>query len=294
MATGGVAVSEPSPLTSGWKITESGSGTPLVFVHGLGTDAAAWDRVVPALGDRHRVITVDLPGYSLRTAVDAVPHADDLADGLATLLDELGIRSAVLVGHSFGGVVCLIAAGRHPQRCAGLVLVAPGGFGTELNPLIPLVGTRFGSRMLRSLYGPRASRTIERLAARVQARPGPPARVRIAELMETYERLRSDAAREQFQASVREILALNSGGGRDRLTQIDQDIPVLVLWGREDRVLPAWHAHNAARLLPWAIVHFIDGAGHTPHRSHPRQTAREIGTFSDSTEVRSRLNPTGS
>jgi pimeloyl-ACP methyl ester carboxylesterase len=286
-----VTVSEPSPLTSGWTITESGSGAPLVFVHGLGTDAGAWDRVVPALCAEHRVITVDLPGYSLRTAVEDVPHADDLADGLAAVLDELDIRSAVLVGHSFGGVVSLIAAGRHPQRCAGLILVAPGGFGTELNPFIPLIGTRFGSRMLRSLYGPRASRTIERLAARVQGRSGTPSRVRIAELMETYDRLRTDAAREQFQASVREILALNAAGGRDRLTQIDQDIPVLVLWGREDRVLPAWHAHNAARLLPWAVVHFIDGAGHTPHRSHPRQTAREISTFSDSRDVRRRLSP---
>jgi pimeloyl-ACP methyl ester carboxylesterase len=288
-------VSESSPLaTSGWKITEAGTGDALVLVHGLGTDASAWDRVVPALCDRYRVITVDLPGYSLRTTVDQVPPASELADGLAAVLEDMGIASAVLVGHSFGGVVCLIAAARHPERCAGLVLVASGGFGTELNPFIPFVGTRFGSRMLGSLYGPRASRTIERIAARVEGRAGVPSRVRIAELMETYDRLRTEPARAQFRASVREILALNAGGGRETLSRIDADIPVLVLWGRDDRVLPAWHAHNAARVMPWAVVHFVDGAGHTPHRSHPRQTAREIRTFTDTRDVQRRISPAGS
>jgi len=51
------------------------------------------------------------------------------------------------------------------------VLIAPGGFGKELNPFIPLLGTSLGSRLLGSLYGPRTSRTIERLAARVESRP---------------------------------------------------------------------------------------------------------------------------
>jgi len=282
---------------AGWSFTDRGSGEPIVLLHGLGTDSSAWDRVVPALADHHRVITVDLPGYSLRSVVDRVPHATELADGLDRLLAGLGIESAVLVGHSFGGAVSLITAHRHPRRCAGLVLVAPGGFGAELNPVIPLLGSRLGSRLLGSLYGPRTSRTIERLAARVEERPPRDSRLRIAELMETYDRLRTEQARAQFRAGVQRSLALNTASERAEYARIDPNVPVLILWGREDRVLPSWHAKNAAKLIPWALVHVIDGAGHTPHRSHARRTAREITGFAESGDVLRRLgrvSPPGS
>jgi pimeloyl-ACP methyl ester carboxylesterase len=274
--------------------TVAGSGDAIVFVHGLGTDSSAWDRVAESLADHHRVVSIDLPGYSLRSTVDEVPQATELADGIDALLEKLDIPNAVLVGHSFGGAVCLITAHRHPERVAGLVLVAPGGFGSELNPFLPLIGTGFGSRLLRSLYGPRTSRTIERIAARFEARAASDSKVRIAELMETYDRLRTEQAREQFRTSVRRSLALNASPDRRQYAEIDPEIPILIVWGRDDRVLPSWHANNAQTLLPWAAVHVIEGAGHTPHRSHAAQTAREVRRFADSGAVRRRVSPTGS
>jgi pimeloyl-ACP methyl ester carboxylesterase len=280
---------------SDWAHDDSGVGDVVVLVHGLGTDSAAWDRVAPDLAKDHRVVTVDLPGYSLRSAVDDVPSATAVADGLDALLASLGVESAVFVGHSFGGTVSLITARRHPARCAGLALIAPGGFGTELNPFIPLIPTRIGTRLMRSLYGPRTSRTIERIAGRVEARSGrPKSKVRIAELMETYDRLRSERAREQFRSSVQKSLALQSRVDRTEFSQIDQQIPILVIWGREDRVLPSWHAKNATELMPWSTVHILDGVGHTPHRSHPSLSNREIRAFADSGRVRRRLSPAGS
>lgn len=262
-----------------------------MLVHGLGTDSSAWERVVAVLQDEHRVLSVDVPGYSLRSIVADVPQATELADGLDVLLDGLGIQSAVLVGHSFGGAVSLITAHRHPDRVAGLVLLAPGGFGAELNPFLPLLGTQFGARLLRSLYRPRAAHAIERLAARIERRPSKDSRLRIAELMETYDRLRTEQAREQFRSGVRQSLALNADPARRQYAEIEAEIPILILWGRDDRVLPAWHANNAVALLPWAIVHIVDGAGHTPHRSHPARTAQEIGGFVASDDVRRRLSP---
>jgi pimeloyl-ACP methyl ester carboxylesterase len=279
---------EPQVTSLEWSFSATGAGPAIVLLHGLGSDAAAWDRLVPELASNHRVIAVDLPGYSLRTSVPDVPLAVDVADALDPLLAELGIESAVLVGHSLGGTVCLMTADRHPKRCAGLVLVAPGGFGTELNPLLPLLGTRVGARMLDRLYGPRAARTIERLAARVEARPTRDSRLRIVELMETYHRLRSEQARAQFRSSVRRTLALNAGPDRSRLAGLDSAIPILVLWGRDDRVLPVWHAKNATAVLPWATVHVLDGVGHTPHRSHPYEVARLVSDFAASTAVRRR------
>lgn len=271
---------------SEWRVEEHGVGDPVVLVHGLGTDASAWDRIVPLLASNYRVLTVDLPGYALNSHVDYVPHADDLAAGLDALLARLDIASAVFVGHSFGGAVSLITAHHYPSRCAGLALIAPGGFGVELNPVVPLMGTRAGAAMLRALYAPRAARTIERIAARVESR-SVGSRVRIAELMETYDRLRTRKAREQFQASVRESMALNSDIDRTQIV-INARIPVLVLWGREDRVLPPWQAKNVSSMLPWSTVRMLDGVGHTPHRSTPDAVVREIEAFADSGDVRRR------
>ena len=204
---------------SEWRVEESGSGDPLILVHGLGTDSTAWSRVAPLLAHRFRVIAVDLPGYALNSSVHSVPHADDLAIGLEALLARMDIASAVFVGHSFGGAVSLLTAHHFPTRCAGLALIAPGGFGVELNPVVPFMGTRAGARLLRALYSPRASRTIERIAARVESN-SESGRVRVSELMETYDRLRTEQAREQFQASVRESLALNAD--IDRTQIVDQ------------------------------------------------------------------------
>jgi pimeloyl-ACP methyl ester carboxylesterase len=271
-------------VTGEWGVTESGSGDPLVLVHGLGTDNTAWDRVAPLLARSFRVIAVDLPGYALNSAVDVVPSGNELATGLEALLGDMGIGSAVFVGHSFGGAVALLAAHYHPARCAGLALIAPGGFGVELNPVVPFMGTRAGAAMLRALYRPRASRTIERIARRVETNGAAANKVRISELMETYDRLRTEQARAQFRASVRESLALSATIDRAQIA-IDAQIPILVLWGREDRVLPPWQAKNVSSMLPWSTVRMLDGRGHTPHRSDPSTVAREIAAFAESGDV---------
>lgn len=271
---------------SEWRVDESGTGEALVLVHGLGTDSSAWSRVAPLLARRFRVIAVNLPGYALDSPVPVVPHADELAAGLDALLTRLDVPSAVFVGHSFGGAISLLTAYHYPARCAGLALIAPGGFGVELNPVVPLMGTRAGARLLRALYGPRASRTIERLAARVESN-SESSRVRVSELMETYDRLRTEQAREQFRASVRESLALNADIDRTQIV-INPRIPILVLWGREDRVLPPWQAKNVSSMLPWSTVRLLDGRGHTPHRSDPDTVARELEAFADSGDVRRR------
>jgi pimeloyl-ACP methyl ester carboxylesterase len=271
-------------VTGEWEVTEHGSGDPLLLVHGLGTDSSAWDRVAPLLAQQFRVIAVDLPGYALNFSVDVVPSGSELAAGLDALLARMGIDAAVFVGHSFGGAVSLLAAHHYPTRCAGLALIAPGGFGVELNPVVPFMGTRAGAAMLRALYRPRASRTIERIARRVETGGDAAGKVRISELMETYDRLRTERARDQFRASVREGLALSATIDRAQIV-INPAIPILVLWGREDRVLPSWQAKNVSSMLPWSTVRLLDGRGHTPHRSDPQTVAREIGAFAESGEV---------
>ena len=87
-------------------VIRRGSGSPIVFLHGLGMSGATWDAVTERLADRHTVLAVDLPGHG-RSAGEALTSIEDMADWLADFVTTAGLKPAHLVGHSMGGVVIL-------------------------------------------------------------------------------------------------------------------------------------------------------------------------------------------
>lgn len=100
----------------------------LVLIHGLGTNAKGWQRNLPALGAKHRVIALDLPGYG-RSSKGSFPYSMSFhARTVAGLLEVLKIDRAIWVGHSMGGQIALTAALEQPDRVAGLVLLSTAGF----------------------------------------------------------------------------------------------------------------------------------------------------------------------
>jgi pimeloyl-ACP methyl ester carboxylesterase len=113
-----------------------GSGPLLVLIHGITSNSATWDRVLPRLARRYEVLAPDLLGHGrsdkLRGDYSVGAHANTVRD----LLDALGHRSATFVGHSLGGGVALQLAYQYPERVERLVLVAPGGFGREVTMLL--------------------------------------------------------------------------------------------------------------------------------------------------------------
>ena len=102
----------------------SREGTPLVFVHGFGNEAHIWDDAAPAVADYYRTVAVDLRGHgdSDRDAERRYDYEFHVAD-LEAALEKLGIERMVLVGHSLGGRIGTLFAGRHPGRMAGFVIV---------------------------------------------------------------------------------------------------------------------------------------------------------------------------
>ena len=101
-----------------------GAGVPLVLLHGIGGRASGWAPVQQALAAAGQAsLAWDMPGYGESPTISPYDF-DGLADALAVLLDAQGLQQAVLVGHSLGGMVALQMWARHPQRVAGLVLVA--------------------------------------------------------------------------------------------------------------------------------------------------------------------------
>ncbi len=105
------------------------NGQPIVFVHGFGCDKSMWKQVTPAFETTHRVITYDLTGMgsSDLTAYDPARYQDlqAHADDLLKILDDLDLSNAILVGHSIGATIALLAANRAPDRVARLVFVSP-------------------------------------------------------------------------------------------------------------------------------------------------------------------------
>ncbi|MBY6136820.1 alpha/beta hydrolase [Nocardioides marinus] len=104
-------------------------GRPLVFIHGFGCDQSMWRQVVPSLADDFRIVTYDLTGmgqsdlsaYDPERYADLQAHAQDLLD----IIDELGLVQPVVVGHSIGATIALLAANQEPQKLSRLVLVSP-------------------------------------------------------------------------------------------------------------------------------------------------------------------------
>ena len=101
-----------------------GKGTPLVLLHGFPLDHHTWDEVVPLLEDTFDLIIPDLRGFGESTTSDTPYTMDDIASDIAGLLDQIGIASAIIAGHSMGGYVALAFARLFPKRVSGLGLVS--------------------------------------------------------------------------------------------------------------------------------------------------------------------------
>jgi pyruvate dehydrogenase E2 component (dihydrolipoamide acetyltransferase) len=108
-------------------------GGVVLLVHGYGGDRNSWLFLQEPLAARHRVYALDLPGHGTSSKDVGDGSVGTLADAVLGVLDAIGAKSAHLIGHSLGGAVAVAAAARDPRRISSLTLIAPSGFGPEIN-----------------------------------------------------------------------------------------------------------------------------------------------------------------
>ena len=183
-----------------------------------------------------------------------------LADAVTGVLDALGAERAHLVGHSMGGAVALAVAARDPARIASLTLIAPSGFGPEIN-----VG------YLRGFADAQTRRELKPVIGQLFADESLVTRQLVDDLL-AYKRL--DGVDEALHALADTLLDGDAqrGDSAASLAAIGGAVPVTVVWGRADRIIPAAQAESVAG----AVRHLIDGAGHMPHMERPAEVQAAI------------------
>jgi pimeloyl-ACP methyl ester carboxylesterase len=254
----------------------TGSGEPLVLVHGAWVDHTTWDQVVPLLAESFQVVTYDLRGHgrSHLEPPDAGTVHDDVAD-LAALVEHLDLGAANLVGISSGACIALRVATEHPDVVASVVAHEPPCLGLvvgdpEAKPMLDSFG-----ELIAAVYG-RIESGDHRGAAELffdegvrepWSRMSPP----------LQECLASHAVAFLGQLRDADAIAL----APDDLATIS--MPVLLSQGAQSPDLPKLVAEQVAALIPGSRRAVVADAGHVPHMTHPDAFVAVITAFVRST-----------
>lgn len=261
-----------------------GTAPVVVLIHGIGDSSATWHEVLPLLARRCTVLAPDLLGHGDSDKPRADYSLGGFANGVRDLLVLLGVEAATVAGHSLGGGVALQFAYQYPELCSRLVLVASGGLGAEVTPLLRAAAVPGASLAIAATVR-RPVRMPVLTAARLAARLGVLDPTDVAEVATIWEGLRDRSTRAAFLRTLRSVVDLRgqSVTSRDRL-YLATSVPTLLVWGSRDPVIPVAHAREAVDCLPGATLEVLDRAGHLPHRHDPEGFAAAVTAFLARTE----------
>jgi pimeloyl-ACP methyl ester carboxylesterase len=251
---------------------QSGVGQPaFILLHGMGASTYSWHAVFDAFAGMGTAVAYDRPGfgYSERPEVDRWmtdnPYSNEAkVEQLWALMDTLGIQQAVLVGHSAGGAAAIQAALERPERVQALILIAPAVYNTFSLPdfirqalWIPQID-RLGPLLMRGVVG-QGDKILE------NAWHDPS----LITTQDRVEYLRPFQAEGWDNALWEMVKARGNPGISKRLDELS--LPVLVVSGDDDHVVPIWNSQRLARAIPDAQLVIIEACGHMPQEEKPEE-----------------------
>jgi pimeloyl-ACP methyl ester carboxylesterase len=266
-----------------------GRGTPVLFIHGLGSSGyMEWRFNLEFASAHHRVYAPDLPGFG-RTekpvARYGIPYFTRFVE---RYMEGRRLRSAAIVGASLGGRVALELALKYPQRVRKLVLVNSLGLGRPSMQLTYGLMTlpRIGEALMKVAgdavrWAP--ARMIRGAAARYVGSSTDLKRTMddtyFANIRELYA---ADGYRDAYLTTIRSLITPRALLGADydlskRLPEIK--VPVQLIWGADDPLFPIAHAARAHALINNSRLAVIEGAGHTPQAERPEEFNRVLDNF---------------
>ncbi len=249
-------------------VKDSGpKGAPvLVLLHGFGASLQTWDIWSERLSTNYRVIRFDLPGFGLTGADPTGDYADDRAVRiLSDLLDRLGIAKATLIGNSMGGKIAWKCAASHPTRVEGLVLISPDGYASPSfaygeHPTVPVLMHALPYVMPKSL-----------LRASILPAYGDPAHLSDLTVTRYWDMLRAPKVREAIIARLGQTVLEDP---RPTLQEIA--VPVLLIWGEKDGMIPFRNAQDYLGVLKSAQLVSFPDLGHVPQEEDPDRSLKPV------------------
>lgn len=248
-----------------------GTGKPLVLVHGLG-GPLMWQYVEQPLAAVFHVIVVDLAGFGSSEPPKHRMSTEDYANLLAGLFDALDLRDVVIAGISYGGQVCITFAHRHPGRVAKLILISSTGLQTVER--FPVHKSLFRGILhivqWTLLHNPALICYLSRISFhRITSRPGTLCR-------DFYHQLSRKGNRAAWCNALFRVFT-----ERSVMLRISSEIrkPVLLVWGRNDRIVPVGYAHEFRGLLGNPSLVVIDECAHSVPLEQPDRLTRIIVRF---------------
>jgi pyruvate dehydrogenase E2 component (dihydrolipoamide acetyltransferase) len=242
----------------------AGEGPPVLFVHGFGGDLYSWQFNQEALAENHLTYALDLPGHggSTKDLGGGHVHVGALAAAVLDFMDAKGIAKAHLVGHSLGGAIALDLALNHPERVASATLICSAALGPEIN-----------MAYVDGFMQAKRRKQLQPVLEMLVADPAMVSREMIEDVLR-YKRL------DGVEAALNRIAEDCFAGGRQALELTGRlgelSVPVQVIWGKEDQILPASHAEG----LPAGIaVTVLDDAGHMVHMEKAAEVDQTLRAF---------------
>jgi pimeloyl-ACP methyl ester carboxylesterase len=256
----------------------AGKGPVLLLIHGMAGDFHNWDEVVGPLADHHLVIAPDLPGHGGSGPGGGDYSLGAMAAALRDLLAALGHERATLVGHSLGGGIAMQFAYQFPEMTERLVLVSSGGLGPEVSAVLRAAALPGADRFIATTAGPAGA--VGTVLGRGLSLFGLRPNADVAEVGRGYASLADPERRTAFLATLRSVVGtrgqrVNAG---DRL-YLAEGVPVLLVWGDRDPIIPVSHARAAHELIVGSRLEIFEDVGHMPQIEAPAKFVAVLERF---------------
>jgi pimeloyl-ACP methyl ester carboxylesterase len=263
----------------------AGEGPLIVLIHGITSSSAVWVDLMQDLAEAgFTVIAPDLFGHGASAKPKGDYSLGAHASGVRDLIGLLGYESGTVVGHSLGGGIALQAAYQFPEYCERLVLISSGGLGREVSPLLraaTLPGSELVMPLIVSDWAVRTGGAVSGFLGRFGLHAGP----HLQEMARGYASLVGQDAQQAFVNTLRAVI--DTGGQKvsamDRL-YLAERMPVLIIWGDRDPIIPIEHGRNAHAEIPHSRMVEIPDARHWPQLDQPRLVCKELTEFIAGTE----------
>jgi pimeloyl-ACP methyl ester carboxylesterase len=264
----------------------AGTGPAILLIHGIGDNSTTWETVQSKLAQRFTVIAPDLLGHGKSDKPRADYSVAAYANGMRDLLSVLDIEHVTVVGHSLGGGVAMQFAYQFPQLVERLILVGAGGVTKDVNIALRIASVPMGSEALAVLRLPLvlpALQVIGRIGGALFGSTG--VGRDIPDVLRILEALPEPTASSAFARTLRAVVDWRG----QVVTMLDrcyltESVPVQLIWGSRDSVIPVEHARMAHSAMPGSQLEVFEGSGHFPFHDDPDRFCELVEKFIDSTE----------